>query len=97
MNKYEWGPRTLYAWSEMQCRKSDNHEDHTPHTWNAEYTLYGPYMCWGEPFRLEPFEDDIRMFVGAALKGLDWMIPYMQEGSQERKAIKALEEFADGR
>lgn len=93
MNVYKWGPKTFRAWSQMQC---NDKEDHMPHSWTSEFTLYGPYMCWGKPERHEPNEADIRLLVGEATKGLAWLRPYMPEGSKAAKAFDRLERYANG-
>jgi hypothetical protein len=37
------------AWSEMKCRDAQFGNDHGPHSWDGEYTMYGPYFCEGFP------------------------------------------------
>lgn len=51
MNTYynEAGKKLGVAWSTMMCGKSDEKEDHKPHSHDPQYACYGPYMCGGYP------------------------------------------------
>lgn len=53
METYKYQGKTYKAWSEMQCftKYNDKTTNHPPHVWNGQYTIYGPYMCWGKPFQ----------------------------------------------
>lgn len=39
------------AYGEMECKNSRGKDpkEHKPHSWNSEFTLYGPYICAGYP------------------------------------------------
>lgn len=97
MNRYKWGVKTFHAWSEAQCTLHKG-ELHEPHAWDGPYTMYGPYMCWGNPFRKELTTDDLRKQVGQALEGLssyrslaiEFDLPIVS-------AFDELEQFAQGR
>lgn len=43
--------KTYRAWSTMLCSKAKGirmePEDHQPHVWESDYTMYGPYFCTG--------------------------------------------------
>lgn len=45
----EKGQRLGQAWSVMKCKKARERENHTPHSHNPEFAMYGPYMCEGYP------------------------------------------------
>jgi hypothetical protein len=94
MNKYKWGIKTFYAWSEMGCRNEERHE---PHSWDGQHTVYGPYMCWGHPLRKEPDLEDIRNATSHILGRLSWMREALEESNPEvAKAFESLERFALG-
>lgn len=104
MNVYKWGIKTFHAWSEMPCADcgiplKPNPIDHKPHAWESEYTIYGPYMCWGHPARRGPDDltlQDLRDMVADNIRPLLALRPYMRNGSKEANAIDKIATFARG-
>lgn len=58
VDRWQYNGKTYYAWSEMCCSEVNGNtrtgiepKDHPPHTWESEYTVFGPYLCWGRPYQ----------------------------------------------
>jgi hypothetical protein len=55
MEVFVWRGKKFRAWSDgVQCNQADprrgsKREPHTPHVFDSEYTIHGPYFCWGYP------------------------------------------------
>jgi hypothetical protein len=103
MNRYKWATTVFRAWSEMQCPEAGNsskhtkNKDHMPHTWKSEYTVYGPYMCWGWPKRRDAEDvtrEDLRYLVSKLVPSFTSLRPFFPDASKEARAIDKLIQFS---
>lgn len=58
VDQWQYNGKTYLAWSEMDCNKVRGNpnagveqEEHPPHSWSSEFTINGPYLCWGYPYQ----------------------------------------------